>query len=103
MEVKIYNDIARSQTNLLFFEQQGDKRVVYNLFNGSSLTLSGYDLVPDEYICKIPGYISESLFSALAEALDKNGVRTDKDAKIEGTLEATKFHLQDLRKLLKLN
>jgi len=27
---------------------------------------------------------------------------TSKDAKIEGTLEATRYHLEDLRKLLKL-
>jgi hypothetical protein len=40
--------------------------------------------------------------NALAEALDKHGVKTDKDAKLQGTLEATKYHLQDLRKLLKL-
>ena len=38
----------------------------------------------------------------VAEELDKIGVKTEKDAKIQGTLEATRFHLGDLRKLLKL-
>ena len=40
--------------------------------------------------------------TALAEALDEKGIKTDKDAKIQGTLEATRYHLEDLRELLKL-
>jgi len=47
--------------------------------------------------------MSQQFLVAMAEALDKHGVKTDKDAKIQGTLEATKYHLEDLRKLLKLN
>lgn len=39
----------------------------------------------------------ESLLQAFAEALDEKGVKTDKDAKIEGTLEATRYHLEDMR------
>jgi len=38
----------------------------------------------------------------LAEELDKRDIKTDKDAKIQGILEATRFHLMDLRELLKL-
>ncbi len=44
----------------------------------------------------------EELLQAFAEALDKRNIKTEKDAKIEGTLEATRFHLEDLRRLLKL-
>ncbi len=44
----------------------------------------------------------EELLQAFAESLDKRNIKTDKDAKIEGTLEATRFHLEDLRRLLKL-
>ena len=42
------------------------------------------------------------LLQSMAEELDKKGIDTEKDAKIKGTLEATRVHLQDLRKLLKL-
>jgi hypothetical protein len=38
----------------------------------------------------------------LAEALDKLGVKTDNDSKLQGKIEAMTEHLQDLRKLLKL-
>ncbi len=44
----------------------------------------------------------EELLQAFADALDKRNIKTDKDAKIEGTLGATREHLQDLRRLLKL-
>ncbi len=46
--------------------------------------------------------MAKSFMGAMAEVLDKQGVKTDKDAKIEGTLDATRYHLEDLRKLLKL-
>jgi len=48
------------------------------------------------------GMMAGSFLKSFAEVLDKNGIKTDKDAKIEGTLEATRFHLDDLRILLKL-
>jgi hypothetical protein len=50
----------------------------------------------------ISGMYSQEFLKALAEALDERNIKTDKDAKIQGTLEATRYHLEDLRKLLKL-
>lgn len=47
--------------------------------------------------------VATGLLQAFAEALDEQGIKTDKDAKIEGKLIATSYHLEDLRKLLKLN
>lgn len=46
---------------------------------------------------------SRSFLKAMAEALDKEGVKTDNDATIAGTLKAQSFHLADLRQLLKLS
>lgn len=34
---------------------------------------------------------------ALADALDKLGVKTDSDAKLKGTIEAMRLHLDDMR------
>lgn len=48
------------------------------------------------------GLVAQDVMQSLAEALDKKGFKTDKDAKIEGTLVATRYHLEDLRKLLNL-
>ena len=43
---------------------------------------------------------SDELLRALAEALDELDIRTDKDAKIQGKLEAQDAHLQDMRRLV---
>ena len=50
----------------------------------------------------LDGFWAEEFLRAFAEALDEKGIRTDKDARIEGNLEATRYHLEDLRTLLKL-
>lgn len=51
---------------------------------------------------RIAGAYANEFMKAFAEALDKKGVKTENDHKIAGTLEATRFHLEDMRKLLKL-
>lgn len=50
----------------------------------------------------LPAIISKPIMKAMCEAFTANGIKTDNDHKIEGTLEATKYHLEDLRNLLKL-
>ena len=50
----------------------------------------------------IPGYLEEAFLNSMLEAINGVGVKLDKDSKIEGKLEATKYHLEDLRRLLKL-
>ena len=50
----------------------------------------------------LPGRLGEEVMQAMADAFSKRGIKTDNDHKIQGTLEATKYHLEDLRKLLKL-
>lgn len=44
--------------------------------------------------------IAPAFMKAMAEALDTHGIKTDSDAKIAGTLEATREHLKDLQKLV---
>lgn len=49
------------------------------------------------------GLDSKSMMIALAEALETEGAKTPNDFKVQGLLEATRFHLSDLRRLLKLD
>ncbi len=100
MKVKIFKDNYSDSIQMLFYKEIGGKRLVAKpvklefeelkegLTTGPTLT--------------IPWDITESFLRNLAEALDNEGIKTDKDARIAGTLEATKYHLGDLRKLLKL-
>src|SRR5579859_6227302 len=45
----------------------------------------------------LPRFEAYEFLQKLAEALDQKGVKTDKNAKLEGTLSATQYHLEDLR------
>lgn len=45
-------------------------------------------------------YQDQGLMKKLAEVLSDKGIKTDNDHKIQGILEATKNHLEDLRKLI---
>ena len=50
--------------------------------------------------------LSNDQMDALARACidwaNRKGIRTDSEEKTQGKLEATKYHLEDLRKMLKL-
>lgn len=46
--------------------------------------------------------ISSSMAQALVDSLMREGFMPDREAKIHGMLEATKYHLEDLRGLLKI-
>ena len=48
-------------------------------------------------------WLADDFLSAMAEALDKRGVKVENEHKVHGQLEATKYHLEDLRTLLKIN
>jgi hypothetical protein len=49
----------------------------------------------------LAGDFGNALLRAVAEMLDKEGIKTEKHSRIEGTLEATSYHLEDLRQILK--
>ena len=50
----------------------------------------------------IAGMYAKDFLRGLAEVLDGQDIKTDKDEKIAGTLEATRYHLEDLRWLEKI-
>lgn len=102
IEVKIGQEIDRSGIAIRVLKKLNGDVFALNLYTGESKLLKPYEEIPKEFLIRISDYIAHEFFLALAEALDKQGIKTDKDAKIQGTLEATRYHLEDLRKLLKL-
>lgn len=102
-EVRIGQDVLRSGIAIVVFDKRYNDSRVLNLYTGESKVLKEFEEIPQEFIMKVSDIIAQEFLQALAEALDKNGIKTDKDAKIQGTLEATKYHLEDMRSLLKLN
>lgn len=86
---------------IVFWERRGDKiAVVEPMELKFTETAEGAFLTQPSL--RIPYHMAPGFFKALAEVMDKEGIKTENDHKIQGLLEATKFHLQDMRKLLKL-
>lgn len=48
----------------------------------------------------IPHYIARELFKAMKAAFTGAGIKTDDENMIKAELKATKYHLQDMRKLV---
>jgi len=100
MRLHIYQDPMFGGVSLVFFEDRGIKRFISKPIK---LEMEEYEEGADyKPTIIIPRHYSQEFLKNLAEELDYKGVKTDNDAKIKGTLDATKFHLEDLRKLLKL-
>jgi hypothetical protein len=49
---------------------------------------------------RLQSWLVGPFFKALAEALEQQGIKTDSDAKLAGTMEATRLHLEDMRRLV---
>ena len=101
-EVKIYEEPWRDSVNIIFFYREGEK--VYKAKNVELEfeEIKEYAAIDDKATIVLSSFKAHELLRSLAEALDEKDIKTDKDAKIQGTLSATRYHLEDLRKLLKL-
>lgn len=99
-QVKIWRDEFSNRVNLGFRVRQGkDWAFAKPMEFVFETRKDGEDIKPT---LTIDGFEAEQFLKAMAEALDEKDIKTDKDAKIEGTLNATKYHLEDMRTLLKL-
>lgn len=99
MEVRIASDAWNNLVKVLICQKLGDGRtavvrptnLILDAIEEGTLVEPSFQITPD---------IAQELFVALAEALDERGIKTDSDAKIAGTLEATREHLKDLQKIV---
>lgn len=100
-EVIIHKEPWNGSVGILFVERRGER-----VYVGKPVDIVMTELKPHEAVMeptlRIHRMDSDGFLQALAKALDDRGVKTDADAKKEGLLEATKYHLEDLRHLLKL-
>lgn len=102
MEIRIGKDFDRSEIQIIFLERQEGIITAYNFYTGEALTLEKGKPIDGKFILRIPEFIFPDLLKAMADLLEKERIQTDSQAKREGELLATKSHLEDLRKLLKL-
>jgi hypothetical protein len=98
-KVRIWQDFSTEEIRMVFLSYHQPGTEVINLYTGKVETVEEGDTIPSDYIIKLPRYFADDLLKALAEALDEKNIKTDNDAKIQGVLEATKYHLEDMRKI----
>lgn len=99
-KVSIYKEAWNDGLSLTLWEERDGRIFVANPVN---LTFSeakqGYTTDPT---MRFDHFSGPALLKAFAEALDQNGMKTESDAKLSGTISAQSKHLEDLRHLLKL-
>lgn len=97
-----YSDYNRD-LKLWIVDDQSERRRLLNYKDGNWISTDIEDRSqPQEPSLYLPGRLGEEVMQAMAEAFAKRGIKTENDHKIQGTLEATNRHLEDLRTLLKL-
>lgn len=98
MEVDIYYNKVRKCLEIYFLN-----RDVGKLFVAKPMQFNWVEHKECESVepsLRISDFYASDLLKALAEALDKKGIKTENDFKIQGLLEATKYHLNDMRRLV---
>ncbi len=102
IKIKTWTDGATGEFKIVFYQEEGSNRLLFNFYHGGVYTVSPGMSIPDDYVIKIPEHLAMQVLKSLADSLDMMDVKTDSDAKLAGTLEATRYHLEDLRTLCKL-
>lgn len=100
MKVQFENDWQRKSVKVYMFEDGSRARSFYTKGGEEVRTVADGEILKDEDI--IFARIPEDALQAFAEALSERGIKTDNDHKIAGTLEATKYHLENMRKIAKV-
>lgn len=99
MKVRIYSNPWDNTTNIAFLVQKNGQwhiakpvELVFEPIEDGTMNIPPTIMLSSE--------VAHEFLTGLAQALDDRGIKTDSDAKLQGTLEATKFHLEDMRGLL---
>lgn len=100
IEVKTCASIEMATQDFVFVSKRGNKRAVYNFYTGQSKELDTSEMCPKDFIMRIPSHLWDEIALQLAELLDKKGIKTENDHKIQGIMKAQKYHLEDMRKLV---
>jgi hypothetical protein len=100
MKVKIYSRPEFSEQEIIIYEERDGKRYVAKPVEFVFKEYKDGKMV--EPTIRLGQEFSIPFMQAMADELSKNGIRTEMDKQNEGSLAATKYHLSDLRKLLKI-
>lgn len=101
-QVSLRDNDFGMQINMFVYRETAYGIEYCHIEDGHFILTEGKRMEPVKPFLTISGMMARDLFKGLATALDEKGFKPDSNAKIEGTLNATKYHLEDLRTMLKL-
>ena len=101
MKAKIYVHPEWGDVSIIFYEDYPDGRRAFAehidlLFK---IHEPGTKIEPT---LNLPSHLATDILQSLADQIREQGIRHKQDELNDGELRATKYHLEDLRKLLKL-
>lgn len=96
IKAHLFEEDFGSRFAIVFFEDLGTERKIYNLVTGEVKILKENDSYPEDFVLRIPSKLLESLNQAISD----KGIKTENDHYLTGVLEATKIHLKDMRNLV---
>ncbi len=103
MKIQSFEDYGTGDTVLIFYQEgHGNTRTVINLLNGISYAVELGQKIPPEAMIRLPWALVPAIKRALLEWLNGQGMETTQEATLKGTMESMKYHLEDLRFILKL-
>lgn len=103
LKVKIDNMVGDFDTRIILYYQEGEK--IFIIKPLGKLTVEEYKPGVDfEPTLSLDNNTANDFFRAMAEVAEERGILTEKqekaDVKTAGILESTKYHLEDMRKLV---
>ena len=105
MEIKIYTDYGTGHINIYGFVDQGGIRKIVG-FNGKEFVYQHLDpgaytddkLIP---LLRFPAWGGENILKSLLDALSGLNIKTENGNLLQGKLQATERHLEDMREFAK--
>jgi len=94
--VRLFDDFPSRLVKLYIWYEDWDQSMIVLQADGTRLKVLPGTHAPPTLL------LPDGILEPMAEAIDQVGIKTDKDAKLQGTMEAQRAHLADLRQLLKL-
>lgn len=99
MKVKIYSQPWDGSTHIAFLVQRNGQWCMAKPVELQFEPLVEGEMSPPPSMSFHPE-VAQEFLTAMAQALDDRGIKVDSQAKVEGKLEATQHHLEDMRGLL---
>lgn len=99
MEVRIQHHPLTDALQIWFYERRGNEMYVASPADIHMKKVEEGERIPEPTLT-VRGMLSEEFLQAFADELAKKGIKNVNDHRIAGTLEATREHLADMRKLV---